>query len=93
MTWPVGADKTEITQGHDDDERGQRGALWGILAGALFTIPVIGGVVGIAIGALAKSTEGTSITKEDLAKIRTEIKGGKLRAVRRHGGRQPRPAG
>jgi len=77
MTWPVGADKPEITHSHDDNKRGAAwGALWGILAGALFTIPVIGGVVGIAIGALAKSTEGTGITKEDLARIRTEIKEG-----------------
>jgi uncharacterized membrane protein len=29
--------------------------------------------VGVAIGALAKSTEGAGITKEDLTRIRTEI--------------------
>jgi uncharacterized membrane protein len=29
--------------------------------------------VGAALGALAKSTEGAGITKEDLARIRTEI--------------------
>ena len=80
MSWPVGADKPEITHSHDDPKRGAAwGALWGILAGALFTVPVIGGVVGVAVGALAKSTEGTGITKEDLARIRTEIKRATLR--------------
>ena len=74
MTWPAGADKPETHHAHDDPKHGAAwGALWGILTGALFTIPVVGGVVGLAIGALAKATEGTGITKEDLARIRTEV--------------------
>ncbi len=74
MTWPPGADKPEIHHKHDDSKRGAAwGALWGVLGGALFMIPVAGAVAGVAIGALAKSTEGTGITKEDLAKIRTEV--------------------
>ena len=74
MTWPVGADKPETHHKHDDPKRGAAwGALWGILGGALFAIPVVGGVVGLALGALAKSTEGAGITKDDLARIRTEV--------------------
>jgi uncharacterized membrane protein len=74
MTWPVGADKPETHHKHDDSKRGAAwGALWGILGGALFAIPVAGAVAGVAIGALAKSTQGTGITKEDLARIRTEV--------------------
>jgi uncharacterized membrane protein len=74
MTWPEGADKPETHHSHDDPKRGAAwGALWGILGGALFTIPVVGGVVGVAVGALAKATDGTGITKEDLARIRTEV--------------------
>jgi uncharacterized membrane protein len=74
MTWPAGADKPETHHSHDDPRRGAAwGALWGILTGALFAIPVVGGVVGLALGALAKSTGGTGITKEDLARIRTEV--------------------
>jgi len=74
MTWPVGADKPETHHSHDDEKHGAAwGALWGILTGALFTIPVVGGAVGLALGALAKSTEDAGITKEDLARIRTEI--------------------
>jgi uncharacterized membrane protein len=74
MSWPVGADKPETNHKHDDTKRGAAwGALWGLLTGALFAVPVVGGVVGVAIGALAKSTEGTGITKDDLARIRTEV--------------------
>jgi uncharacterized membrane protein len=74
MTWPEGSEKPETHHAHDNPKRGAAwGALWGVLGGALFTIPVIGGVAGLAIGALAKSTEGAGITKDDLAKIRTEI--------------------
>ena len=74
MRWPVGAEKPETRHGHDDPKRGAGwGALWGILAGALFAVPVVGGVVGAGLGALAKSTEGTGITKDDLARIRTEV--------------------
>ena len=74
VSWPVGADKPETQHGHDDPKRGAAwGALWGILGGALFTVPLVGGAVGAALGALARSTEGTGITKDDLARIRTEI--------------------
>jgi uncharacterized membrane protein len=74
MTWPVGADKPETRHSHDDTKHGAAwGALWGLLGGALFAVPVVGGVVGLAIGALAKSTEDAGITKDDLARIRTEV--------------------
>ena len=74
MSWPEGADKPELHHSHDDPKRGAAwGALWGILGGALFFIPVAGAVIGAGIGALAKATAGTGITKEDLERIRTEI--------------------
>lgn len=74
MTWPVGAEKPETRHSRDDAKHGAAwGALWGILTGALFAVPVVGGVVGMAIGAIAKSTEGAGITKDDLARIRTEV--------------------
>ena len=70
----AGRRRPEIHHAHDDSKRGAAwGALWGVLGGALFTVPIIGGVVGVALVALAKSTEGTGITKDDLARIRTEI--------------------
>ena len=74
MSWPEGADKPETHHSHDDPKRGAAwGALWGILTGALFMVPVAGVLAGAAIGALAKATDGTGITKEDLARIRTEV--------------------
>jgi uncharacterized membrane protein len=74
MTWPEGADKPSTEHQHDDHKRGAAwGALWGILTGALFMVPVAGAVAGAAIGALAKSTEGAGIRKEDLVRIRSEV--------------------
>jgi uncharacterized membrane protein len=74
VTWPVGAEKPETHHKHDSSKRGAGwGALWGVLGGALFAVPVLGGVVGVGIGALAKSTEGTGISKDDMERIRLEI--------------------
>ena len=44
-----------------------------MLLGALFFVPVIGGVAGAAIGAISKMTQDAGITKEQLHKIRTEV--------------------
>lgn len=74
MSWPADADKPDLQHKHDSPKRGAAwGALWGILGGALFMVPIAGAVIGAGIGALAKATEGTGITKEDLQRIRTEI--------------------
>lgn len=74
ISWPEGADEPTLHHRHDGPRRGAAwGALWGILGGALFAIPVAGLALGAGIGALAKATAGTGITKEDLERIRTEI--------------------
>jgi uncharacterized membrane protein len=74
MAWPRGADRPELHHKRDDPKRGAAwGALWGVLGGALFLVPVAGAVVGAGIGALAKATEGSGITKGDLERIRTEV--------------------
>ncbi len=74
MSWPVGADKPDLHHKHDGSKRAAGwGALWGVLGGALFLVPVAGAVVGAGIGALAKSTEGTGITEGDMERIRTQI--------------------
>lgn len=74
ITWPDGAHKPDLHHVHDSPKRGAAwGALWGILGGALFAIPVAGLVVGAGLGALARATAGTGITKEDLERVRTEI--------------------
>jgi len=74
VSWPEGAEKPSLHHDHDGPKRGAAwGALWGILGGALFAIPVAGIVLGAGVGALAKATEGTGITKQDLERIRTEV--------------------
>jgi len=74
VSWPIGAQQPTTKHSHDDPKRGAAwGALWGIVGGALFTVPVLGGVVGVAVGAMSKATEGAGITKDDLERIRTEV--------------------
>jgi len=74
VSWPEGAAQPTTKHAHDDPKHGAAwGALWGIVGGALFTIPVLGAVAGAAIGAMSKATEGAGITKEDLTRIRTEV--------------------
>jgi uncharacterized membrane protein len=74
ISWPPGDDKPTLHHHHDSPKRGAAwGALWGILGGALFAIPVAGLALGAGLGALAKATDGTGITKEDLERIRTEV--------------------
>jgi uncharacterized membrane protein len=74
VSWPEGAEKPELHQKHDSKRRGAAwGAFWGVLGGALFAIPVAGAVVGVGIGALAKASQGTGISKEDLERIRDQI--------------------
>ncbi len=74
VRWPEGASHPTTTHGHEETHRGAGyGALWGILAGSLFFVPVVGGVVGAAIGAISKSTQDVGITREQLETIRTQV--------------------
>lgn len=74
VTWPEGAARPETAHEHEDRWRSTGwGALWGLLVGALFMVPVVGGVAGAAIGAISKATENAGITRDQLAKIRTEV--------------------
>jgi uncharacterized membrane protein len=74
VSWPEGASHPTTTHSHDENWRGGAwGALWGILAGSLFFVPVIGGVAGAAIGAISKATQDAGITREQLERIRTQI--------------------
>jgi uncharacterized membrane protein len=74
VSWPKGESKPKTHQSHEETWRGTGwGAFWGVLLGALFFVPLIGGAVGAAIGAISKVTEDVGITKEQLAKIRTEV--------------------
>jgi uncharacterized membrane protein len=74
VSWPKDASHPTTKQSHEESWRGTGwGAFWGVLLGALFFVPVIGGIAGAAIGAIAKMTQDSGITKEQLQKIRTEV--------------------
>jgi uncharacterized membrane protein len=74
VSWPEGASKPETTATHEDKRRGTGwGAFLGAFVGMLFFAPVIGAAVGAGIGRAVKSHEGTSISKEDVEKIRAQI--------------------
>jgi uncharacterized membrane protein len=74
VSWPEGDSHPTTKQGHEENWRGTGwGAFWGVLLGALFFVPVIGGVAGAAIGAISKVTQDSGITKAQLEKIRTEV--------------------
>src|SRR3982751_6183244 len=74
VTWPVGAAKPNTKHGHEDAKHATGwGAFWGVLIGALFFVPVVGGAVGAGIGAISRATQKAGITKEQLENIRTEV--------------------
>ena len=74
VSWPAGAAHPDTKHGREETWRGAGwGSVWGILIGTLFFIPVVGGLAGAAIGALAKATGDAGITREQLESIRTEI--------------------
>jgi uncharacterized membrane protein len=74
VSWPEGAAHPSTKHGHEDTWRGTGwGAFWGLLVGALATIPVLGLAAGAGLGALAKATERLGITEEQLATIGREI--------------------
>jgi uncharacterized membrane protein len=74
VSWPEGAEKPDTHHAHDSTKRGTGwGAFWGVLIGTIFLVPVVGAAIGAGAGALAKSAEGTGISKADLEKIRAEI--------------------
>ena len=70
VSWPPGAEHPTTKHGHEDTWRGAGwGAFWGIMVGALATIPVLGLAAGAGLGALAKATERLGISEEQLLKI------------------------
>jgi uncharacterized membrane protein len=74
VSWPVGSQGPEMRHGHDDTKRGAgKGAFWGLLAGALFTVPVVGVAAGAAIGAASKRAERLGISEEELDTMRDQI--------------------
>src|SRR4029453_19492923 len=74
VSWPTGASQPNTKHGHDETWKGAGwGGVWGLVIGALFFMPVVGGLAGAAIGAISKATEDAGITKDQLESIRTEV--------------------
>lgn len=74
VSWPVGAKKPTVHQGHEDAARGAGwGAFWGLLFGALFMVPLVGAAAGAAIAGISHMTQGVGIDKEKLERMRSEI--------------------
>jgi len=74
VSWPPGESRPQTKHEHDETVKGAGwGALWGLLAGSLFLVPVAGGVAGAAIGAISKATKDAGIDKKQLETIRTQI--------------------
>ena len=74
VSWPVGAEQPSTRHGHEETWHGAAwGSIFGLLIGTLFFVPVVGGLAGAALGALAKATEDAGITKEQLETIRGEV--------------------
>jgi uncharacterized membrane protein len=74
VSWPEGEEKPTITHGRDDTKRGAAwGGFWGLLLGALFTVPVLGVVAGGALGIMGKASQKLGISQEKLEAIRDEV--------------------
>jgi uncharacterized membrane protein len=74
VSWPADAARPTTDATHEDKRRGTGwGAFLGAFVGMLFFAPVIGAAVGAGIGRAVKASDGTSISKEDLERIRAEV--------------------
>src|SRR5690349_769902 len=74
IAWPVGASKPRMKHGRDETWHDTGwGALWGLLIGGLFLLPVVGAAAGAGVGAILHATQGVGIDKDELEKIQSEI--------------------
>lgn len=92
ISWPVGRSKPILKRSHDATKHDTGwGALWGLVVGALFFMPVLGAAAGAGIGAIHHATEGVGIGKDDLEKIRTEVTDRDVSTHGDHRRSEPRP--
>lgn len=74
VSWPVGARAPKMKQSHDSTwHHTGWGALWGLMLGALFFVPVLGAAAGAGIGALHHATAGVGIDKDQFETIQKEV--------------------
>ena len=74
VSWPIGARAPHTKQSRDGKWHDSGwGALWGLLLGGLFLVPLVGAAAGAGIGALHHATSGVGIDKDQLETIRKEV--------------------
>lgn len=74
ISWPPGKPRPVLKHSHDAALRGTGwGALWGLLVGGLFFMPLLGAAAGAGTGAILKATEGIGIGNDQLEAIRTQV--------------------
>lgn len=74
VSWPEGAKKPDTHGSHDDTAKASGwGAVWGLLLGALFFLPVLGAAAGAAIAGITRSLSDVGITAKDLEQMKKEI--------------------
>ena len=74
LTWPVGKSRPTLKRTHDATWHDTSwGALWGLIVGGLFFMPLLGAAAGAGIGAILQATEGVGIGKDQLEAIRTQV--------------------
>lgn len=75
VSWPAGRKRPATTHLESDELRHEAGlgAFWGLLFGALFSLPLLGVAAGAGVGALHTAIQGVGITKEQMATLRWQI--------------------
>jgi uncharacterized membrane protein len=74
VSWPQGASRPSTEHSHDTAKTDTGwGALWGLVVGSLFLMPLLGAAAGAGIGALHGAMKGIGITKEQLETIRSQV--------------------
>ncbi|HZC69949.1 MAG TPA: DUF1269 domain-containing protein [Jatrophihabitans sp.] len=74
LTWPAGKSRPTLKRTHDATWHDTGwGALWGLLVGGLFFMPLLGVAAGAGIGAVLQATDGVGIGKDELEAIRTQM--------------------
>jgi uncharacterized membrane protein len=74
VSWPVGKSRPNLNRTHDAARHDTGwGALWGLVVGGLFFVPVVGAAAGAGIGAILQATDGVGIGKDQLETIRSQV--------------------
>lgn len=74
LTWPAGKSRPTLKRTRDATRHDTEwGALWGLLAGGLFFMPLLGAAAGAGIGAVVHATSGVGIGKDQLESIRSQV--------------------